>query len=45
VWTITGAIVKPPHGFCASLDGGKAKFAATSARAVRLAFLICVKQR
>jgi hypothetical protein len=27
MWTITGAIVTPSHGFCASLDEAKAEFA------------------
>jgi hypothetical protein len=29
MWTITGAPVTPPHGFCATLDEAKAKFAET----------------
>jgi len=29
MWTITGAIIKPSHGFAASLAEAKAKFAET----------------
>jgi len=29
MWAITGAIVKPSHGFCVTLDEAKAKFAET----------------
>jgi len=29
MWTITGAIVKPSHGFAATCDEAKAKFAET----------------
>jgi hypothetical protein len=29
MWTITGAIVRPSHGFCATLEEAKEKFAET----------------
>jgi len=35
MWTITGALVKPSHGFCVSLHEAKAKFAEGGARGRR----------